>query len=204
MIDVVVLGIGRCGTSFTCDVLAEHFGVCFGHSPNIGKIWRGGMDYEDSRSKLALRKYLGGTLTRKQMLDVFDQHGPECKITGIKLLDLVKLTLPDLLALKPRLVIETHRPLESNIESLRRYSGKPREWCELYCARRTRMREALFRQLREASPPFPIMAISIQFRPEHHRYTDSDMVWVLEPVMLEIRGASELRASLDGDSTPTP
>lgn len=122
MIDVLVLGTGRSGTSTTCRILHETYGVCFGHNEVGKKNKRGETIWEDAVLKNYLKETLGGARSVEEFhLRVLETHqGHDCRVYGLKLLDLCLLGSEDIKSFNPSLVVRTYRPRESCLRSWRR------------------------------------------------------------------------------------
>jgi len=124
---IVVLGVGRCGTSSTCRVLDERFGICFGHFRKLGTRDYKSEEplYEDPKLKSAIRR------SWKDFLVAYNEiHLPTCS-PGIKILRLARVSADDIKALNPIGIIECWKREVANIQSLIKYGlteVEARDW----------------------------------------------------------------------------
>ncbi len=176
--DVLVLGVGRSGTTTVARVLHERFGVCFGHHHTMYKWFRKERVYEDRhlKRKLEIVKRLGG-VGWKSWLRVYALAHADCtaEYTGAKILDLVYMPVEAFEYVAPRLIVRTYRPFESCVESWGRYNKRSRKWNEA----RYVEREGLLSSLEDRVP-----MIRMEFEPEKKKWVDDEVEEVLRPAMV--------------------
>jgi hypothetical protein len=185
--DIVILGVGRSGTSKTAEILHRHFGVCFGHSPTMLQDFRGETVYEDRELKKMIKRVVKGEVGIDAWLRKFDATHKDCKapLTGAKLLDFNALSLEQFMAMGAGLVVRTYRPHRSCVESWVRYRRNgvgrdedKRRWAEEYVAAAEPRIKLLVEQLTAIGVP----VVELVFDPEQERIPDAEIVSALEGV----------------------
>ena len=170
--DVIVLGVGRSGTTTVARVLYERFGVCFGHHHMMRKEFMGEPVFEDhdlKRDLAALRAFGNGRISSWRMwLRYFSKNHEGCgaKYKGVKLLDLVYLPVEAFEHMAPKLIVRTYRPMESCVDSWCRYNRRPRATNTAWYVER----EFLLSELERKLP-----MVRIEFEPESRVLTDDEI-----------------------------
>ncbi len=187
--DILILGVGRSGTSFVAEVLHRRFGVCFGHDASMLKDFRGETVYEDAGLKKMIKRVVKGEVGIDSWLRKFDatHRGCTAKLTGAKLLDFGALSFEQFMAIGPKAVIRTIRPYRSNVESWCRYRaggiGTDEDrlrWAEDYVEEREGQITRLVPQLKHAG----IIVSELFFWPERYRWSVLELAAELESCLL--------------------
>jgi hypothetical protein len=183
--DILILGVGRSGTSKIAEILHSRFGVCFGHDPSMLRDFRGETVYEDAGLKKMIKRVVKGDVGIDSWLEKFQATHKDCtaEFTGVKLLDFAALSIDEFLAIGPRLIVRTYRPFRSCVESWVRYrrggvqtGGESREWAEDYVSNReTKIRTYLLPVLREAG----LKIVEFDFDPEDRVIPDEELIAAL-------------------------
>ena len=172
--DILVMGVGRSGTTFAAMVLHEQFGVCFGHHHTMYTEFRGEPIYEDEWLKEHLNDLVLGRNKVDGFLEYFGESHERCeaKLRGIKLLDLAILSVEQLKELKPKLVVRCYRGRESCCQSWVRYNGRDIGWAYKYYDDREY-------RLREFSACHALPVLTVMLDPLVHRVGEPEMVGML-------------------------
>jgi len=114
---IIVLGVGRCGTSSTCRVLDNEFEICFGHFRKLRTKDYKSLEpmYEDPKLKSAIKRSWEDFLTAYNEI-----HLSTCN-PGIKILRLAKVSVDNIKTLNPIGIIECWKEEAANIQSLIKY-----------------------------------------------------------------------------------
>lgn len=180
--DILVMGTGRSGTSFTTYVLMQEFKVCMGSDIKTKKSRKCPLGpLEDKKMLQATVNITKGRfnldkradLPVKPWLEAFAKVHTECTadLVGTKNVHLAWLTPRQLQEINPRLVIRTWRNKDDTVHSLKRWSKHNGfSWARYYDRREQSMREL-------------------------EEYTDVPFVWVYYPTkhqQLSVDGVKEI------------
>ncbi len=148
--DVVVVGVGRSGTSFTAMVLHEHLDVFMAHPQRM--VTTAGEDsshpigsYEDNRIISPTYKQVETSDADMQdWLKIYGFYFGAIKgLVGIKNTGMSMFSRTQWEQLAPRLVIRTHRTKELAVKSMERWRGRETDWGLFYDQRENCMRDNL-------------------------------------------------------------
>ena len=184
--DVVVVGVGRTGTSFTAMVLQLHLGVFMAHDQRM--VTTKGEDssspvgsYEDT----AIIKHTYAQVENhdddlQDWLIEYDKYFGELKgLVGIKNTGMSLFSRAQWVALDPRLVVRTHRPRGLAVKSMERWRGRETDWGMFYDQREKCMQKNL-----DKEHCFPVLHIE-------YGYTLTrveEVVSFLNPYIDELKG----------------
>lgn len=128
--DVVVVGVGRSGTSYAAYVLQERLGVCMAHNyEKSNTMVEGGFPYavggyEELCAMMAATQSLVAWEDWQQVpwLRLFTDLHENCKgLVGIKQTRLAAATLDQWKMISPKLVVRTFRPSAPTVKSMVRW-----------------------------------------------------------------------------------
>lgn len=142
---ILVMGVGRSGTSTVARILHTRLGVCMGHHPYLERPSKGQPigSYEDLEMNYATKDLLAGNISVANWTTLFkNQHRLEdCKepFIGCKVTHLAALNPKQLEGINPRLVIRTLRPKELTVASLEKYRDRKVDWAKFYDEREASM-----------------------------------------------------------------
>lgn len=155
--DVVVVGVGRTGTSFTSMVLQLHLGVFMAHPQRM--VTTAG---EDSSSPVgsfednAIIKHTYAQIEKPEIIEwlkVYTNYFGAIKgLVGIKNTGMSLFSFDQWEKLAPRLVVRTHRPRELAVKSMERWRGRETDWGMFYNQRENCMQKNL-----DAPHSFPVV-----------------------------------------------
>lgn len=199
MIDILILGPGRSGTSTTARILHDRFRVCFGHHPLIGLRFHGDPMYEHPEIKRALHAV---THARERDRDIHwwhdlvleDHSHARCSapLIGVKLLDLALLRTDQILSLDPRLIVRTIRGRESCVRAWMRYNPSlGRSRAQRYVDARERGIERIMSDLDKLETATFLKRARLHFDPEQNTIPDARIARVLSFVVPFARERSE-------------
>lgn len=181
---ILVMGVGRSGTSTVARILHTRLGVCMGHHKDLEKPAEGlpNGSYEDLEMLKVTRNLVGGnwatsnwknsdSITTDDWLKSFSVHDvfSSCRKPriGCKVTHLAALTPKQVIEINPSLVIRTYRPKHLVVASLKHYRYRQKEdWEVFYDVRETSMDKLE----EETSIPFYI----VEFGEEHRE--DSEVM----------------------------
>jgi hypothetical protein len=177
VIDVLVLGTGRSGTTVVCEVLAKEYGICFGHA-GIGEMARNGKQrvYEDAEAKDWLHnvvrspKPMSVLEFRRRIQAQHEAHGCT-KPRGLKLLELTMLTPRQLQTLGATLVVRTYRDFDSCLRSWHRETWRKK------AEETIKEREAALKRIEQSLPNVRYIEVD----PEKRVYTHEEIVEIIGP-----------------------
>jgi len=140
---ILVMGVGRTGTSTTSRILHTKLGVCMGHHPDLEKPKPGNPlgSYEDVTMIRATKNLLRGATTTEWLkeFNIHDEYPCLKPYIGCKVTRLAGITPKQLIGINPKLVIRTFRPKELAVASLQRYRDNTTDWGGFYDGRENDM-----------------------------------------------------------------
>lgn len=177
--DVVIVGVGRSGTTNTGRIIHDHFNICMGHVFDRRKEpfnWNPGSECHVTLRYL--RSMVKGDHTPEQVLHYWRQAHEEKHCTsilrGFKSTHIAAATWDEWLTIRPRLIIRTHRTRELTINSLHRWRGKCRDvWEQFHDDREEGMRKTV------DQPDFPIKVVHVRY--DASILSDEDLIDQLKP-----------------------
>ena len=121
---VLVMGVGRSGTSTVARILNNCFGVCMGHDFSKTTPAQPNGTFDSRSVNLATKKLLREGNT-KNWLDVYGNMHNGCKseLHGVKVTHLAGMTPVMLRGINPKLVIVCTRDRKLTIASLQKWRG---------------------------------------------------------------------------------
>ncbi len=182
--DIIVVGVGRTGTSTIARILHEDFGVHMANSWDTLLCNPLG-NYED----LTMAQY-SRYLTEKpeytveEWLKIYDFSfgGRGKQLVGLKCCQLAMATRDQWADINPKLVIRTYRPLSRTVDSMVRWREPKNEdyWVNFYRQREMRLRKHL-----DKEHSFPVLRIAfnedLRTDEEEDLRTDEELQDILRP-----------------------
>lgn len=186
--DIVVVGTGRSGTSFSAYVLQTRLGVCMAHEffPPTKEVY-GGYPYavgayeELSMMMLTGRFVKGRSWAKMGWLETFSKIHAGCKgLVGIKQWRFALAGPEHWNYIRPRLVVRTFRPEGPTVASMRRYRRPSdlKRWTSFY-----RRLEANMQRIVDA-PDFPYPVVRVDYT---KRMSEEDLEKQLRPFVERLR-----------------
>ncbi len=164
---VLVMGVGRTGTSTVARILNNRFGICMGHDFAKTNPAQPNGTFESRSVNQATKRLLSTANVAMWLASYAKMHeGCNARVHGVKVTHLAGMTPIMLRAIAPRLVIACKRDRDLTIASLKRLRGRTGDW-EGFFDERTR---AMERMERETDYPFH----TVLFGQEHR--SDDDIV----------------------------
>lgn len=185
--DVIVVGVGRSGTTNTARIVHDHFGICVGHvfaAARPGNAFDGGPGREDEWMIKYTLSLIKGHSTAEDWLRYWNvaHKNADCTATlrGTKQTHLAAATREQWLTIRPRLIIRTHRARELVVKSLHHHRRRRLfVWEEFYDIREGMMQETI------DPADFPIEVVHVRYTEE--RMTDKALIDQLTPHIEELR-----------------
>lgn len=200
--DVIVLGVGRSGTSFVAGILHNHFGVCMGHQSSNLPF----KEYYEDKVLFNATIKLCGRFGRNQpinklervddWLKTFSKVHANCKknLYGLKVKHMCWIAPEQLIALKPRLIVRTDRDLESIARSFFERNKKKRSRSLEYWRNVVNDgEEALQRLERQVSIPFVHIPIPMR---NTRRMGEDEVVEILKLHIEKLGNGQEYQYNL--------
>lgn len=151
--DVLVLGVGRTGTSTAGRILFEHFGVCMGHRLYPRNAAQPQGTFEDSAMLIPTHRLVGmlagSSRDPEHWLAAYAEAHKDCtaKLKGCKVTHMSLATREQLEHIAPKLIVRTWRPMDLAVRSLlkhrSRISPSATYWRVFYKTREKAMDAAL-------------------------------------------------------------
>ena len=182
--DVLVMGVGRSGTSTVARILNNCFGICMGHDFAKTNPAQPNGTFESRSMNIATKRLLAIANVKlwlesyAKMHKGFENRGPDTntcqsEFHGVKVTHLAGMTPIMLRGIDPRLVIMCKRDRELTIASLERWRGNTEDWGAFFDKRTA----AMERMERETDYEFHGLWFSKRLR------SDSELIADLEPVL---------------------
>lgn len=184
--DIIIVGVGRSGTTNAARIIHDYFGIClghiFGHTRDLSQSGKNPFNGHPGRECHVTIRYtrsmIQGGHTPEQVLDhwrrAHDDAGCTAALRGVKSTHLAAATWEEWLTIRPRLIIRTHRPRELVINSLHRWRKRRREvWERFYDEREGVMRKTV------DVVHFPIKVVHVRY--DGTIMSDEDLIDQLRP-----------------------
>ena len=183
--DVVVVGVGRSGTTNTARIVHEYFKVCMGHRFAIPSTALPHGGYEDERliaksRGLAEKHRLNAHEWIEQWEKSHNRHGCKALFKGTKQTALCNATRDMWLSIRPELIIRTHRPEELVVASMLKWRSKTRgrdHWVRFVRGRENAMDTHLV--------DLPVPIVHVYYTKEYME--DEDLIDYLRPHIEEMK-----------------
>lgn len=172
--DIIVVGVGRSGTSTIARLLQEEFGVLMAIK-FTSPVWNPLGSYEDE-IMLEHSRYLTEKpgYTVGNWLEAFDAHAKTPYLAGVKCNQLALLNYVGWESINPRLVIRTYRPLALTVDSMKRWREPKNEdhWVDFYREREKKLQKHL-----DGERSFPVLRINFDVA----NRVDQELISILRP-----------------------
>jgi len=208
--DVIVLGVGRSGTSFVAGILHNHFGVCLGHYSSKLDF----NEYYECQTMFGITIKLCGRFGCgrdpdemrhvDKWLELYTKEHKDCatseacgkKLYGIKVKHMCWITPNQLRALRPKLIVRTWRDPESSATSFYELNKERRHGKGLpYWRNLVDAGEEALQNLERKVNDIPFLTINIPMR-NTRRMPEEEVIELLQPCMEKLEDGEEYQYNL--------